>query len=389
MKSQLVRPSFQQLALLLSAFLLTACGQNADTEVAPAALLVTPYTVSLSAQYTTAQRFSGQVEAPRSSRLGFELGGELSEVLVDDGAVIEAGQLLARLDMARLRAARDAAQASLEQAKAQATLSAATYERVAEARSFEGVSQQELDEALERKRRTEAAELAARAQLDRLLVDLSKAELRAPYDALVVSRMADEGQVLGAGQAVLDIQELAALEVRLAVTSDALDRMTLGADVPIEVGGDQVAGTITAVIPRRDSRTRAVDVRIGLPDGAPARVGDVAELRFESIIDREGYWVPLDALAEGSRGVWHVLAISDDAAKLSRDEQLATGATHVLERRPVEVIYYDESNVYVRGALTDGDQIVAEGLQRVVAGQGVRLGPPTDFMPEVIAKPAS
>ncbi|MEL7310982.1 MAG: efflux RND transporter periplasmic adaptor subunit [Pseudomonadota bacterium] len=369
--------------------LLTACGGGTPSEQAPAALLVTPYSVSKSTEYVSQQRFSGRVEAGRSSQLGFELGGELSDVTVDDGALVRQGDVLARLDAARLRAARDAAEAALQQAQAQATLSAATYERVSEARKFDGVSQQELDEALELKRRTEAAQLSAQAQLDRILVDLRKTELRAPYDALVVSRMADEGQVLGAGQAVLGIQELAALEVRLGVTTDALERIAVDDEVRLDIAGEGVMAMVTAVVPRLDSRTRAVDVRLQLPERAAARVGDVAELKFESRISLDGFWVPLDALTEGARGVWHVLAIADGTGVLSRDSQLETGATHVLERRPVEILHYDEARVYVRGALEDGDEIVAEGLQRVVAGQGVRVGQPLDFVPETVAAPAS
>ncbi|MEL7025193.1 MAG: efflux RND transporter periplasmic adaptor subunit [Pseudomonadota bacterium] len=373
----------------LGAMLVTACGGSAPAEQAPAALLVTPYPVSQSADYVSEQRFSGRVEAGRSSQLGFELGGELSEVAVDDGALVRAGDVLARLDAARLRAARDAAEAAMQQAEAQATLSASTYERVAEARTFDGVSQQELDEALELKRRTEAARLSAQAQLDRILVDLRKTELRAPYDALVVSRMADEGQVLGAGQAVLGIQELAALEVRLAVTTEALERIAIDDEVQLEIGSETTGARVTAVVPRRDARTRAVDVRLELPETAPARVGDVAELRFESRISVDGFWVPLDALTEGARGVWHVLAIGSGDGVLDREERLDTGATHVLQRRPVEIIHYDETRAYVRGALEDGDEIVAEGLQRVVAGQGVRVGKPLDFVPETVAAPAS
>ncbi len=376
--------------LLASALaVLAACGAPEATDPAPAALLVAPYTVALESEYLTEQRFSGAVEAGRSSQLGFELGGELADVKVDDGAVVSAGDVLARLDDARLVAARDAAQAALDQAAAQAALSASTFERIAEAREFDGVSQQELDEALELKQRTEAAKLAAEAQLERILVDLRKSVLRAPYDALIVSRMADEGQVLGGGQPVLSIQELAAPEVRLAVTSAALDRMQVGDQLTLRVNGDDVEATVTAVVPRRDARTRAVDVRLQLPERAPARVGDVAELKFESMISSEGFWVPLESLTEGARGVWHVLAISDDTSQLARDVMLETGATHILERRPVEIIHYDESRVYVRGALRDGDDIVAGGLQRVVAGQGVRIGNPDEYLTDASVGPTS
>ena len=82
--------------------------------------------------------------------------------------------------------------------------------------------------------------------------------------------------------------------------------------------------------------------------------------------------MPVDALTEGARGVWNVLAVREPG----REEPGAgdrTGATHVLERRPVELVYQEADRVFVRGALEDGDVIVGGGLHRVVAGQGVRV----------------
>ena len=382
-------PNPARRALLSCATLFfAACGSEEPLAEAPAAVLVTPYTLVEADAYTGTQRFSGQVEAGRSSQVGFELGGELARVQVDEGDLVKAGDRLASLDDSRLRAARAAARAAVDQAEAQATLSAATYERVAEARAFDGVSQQELDEALERKARTAAAREAARADLERIEVDLAKTSLISPYDAVVVRRMADEGQVLGAGQTVLELQELAALEVRLAVTGKALDGLGVGRPVELSVDGETVDATVVAVIPRRDRRTRAVDVRLQIADGAAARVGDIAELRLETTVQRAGYWVPMGALTEGARGVWYVLAIAGEDERLPSEVRRATGATHALEQRPVEILHYDEIRAYVRGAVRDGERIVAEGLQRVVDGQAVRVGPPMDARPETVAAPA-
>ncbi|MEM7763976.1 MAG: efflux RND transporter periplasmic adaptor subunit [Pseudomonadota bacterium] len=369
--------------VLLFSVLLAACGGESDTPAADtrAALAVNAITLSAQTSYEAEQRFSGQVEASRQSSLGFELGGELAVVLVDEGEFVEAGAVLARLDQRRLQAARSEAQASLNQARAQAALSQATFERIAEAREFDGVSQQELDEATERQQRTAAAAAAAEARLARLNVDVAKSELRAPYDAAVVRRYIDEGQVVAAGQPVIDVQESAALRVRLSVTGESLTALTPGAETTLDINGEAVAATVVAAIPRRNTRTRAVEVIFDIDAGAAARVGDIAELRSTRDIDAAGYWLPLDALSEGARGVWQVLAIMplDE-----RDNALAqqTGATHRLENRPIELLYEEADRVYARGALRDGDQIVANGILRVVNGQGVRVADdnaPVDF----------
>ncbi len=349
-----------------------ACGAEEVPTEAPSALAVSPYEVERADSYEMAQRFNGSVEAARRSSLGFELGGELAAVLVDEGATVAAGTVLARLDTARLRAARAEASAALKQAQAQTDLAKATLARIEGALEFDGVSIQEVDEARERAQRTESAATAAEARLQRIDIDLAKSELRAPYDAAVVSRFVDEGQVLGAGQAVLEVQEAAALEVRLSVSGGVVDSLARGARVELDIDGRAAAATVAAVIARRDLRTRAIEVILELDEGAPARVGDIAELRFDRTIREPGFWVPVDALTEGARGVWNVLAVREpgrDAPGVAD----STGATHVLERRPVELVYQEANRVFVRGALEDGDVIVGGGLHRVVAGQGVRM----------------
>jgi RND family efflux transporter MFP subunit len=351
---------------------LVACAAEDEPAETPSALAIAPYEVERADSYEVAQRFSGSVEAARRSSLGFELGGELAEVLVDEGATVAAGAVLARLDTARLRAARAEAAAALAQARAQTDLAAATLARIEDALEFDGVSVQEVDEASERAQRTEAAATAAEARLRRIDIDLAKSELRAPYDAAVVRRFVDEGQVLGAGQPVLEVQEAAALEVRLAVSGEVVDSLAEGTRVELDIGGRAATATVAAVIARRDLRTRAIEVILELEPGAPARVGDIAELRFARTIREAGFWVPVDALTEGARGVWNVLALREPARD-ERGSDQGTGATHVLERRPVELVYQEADRVFVRGALEDGDVIVGGGLHRVVAGQAVRL----------------
>lgn len=362
------------LGVIAGLTLMSGCGADAPgDEVAPSALMVTPFSVAASQQYSAAQRFSGQVEAARQSSLGFELGGELARVSVDEGDVVEAGAVLASLDRARLLAARQEAEAAVAQAKAQAELSAATFERVREARDFDGVSAQELDQALEQKQRAEANASAAGARLARINIDLSKSQLRAPYAGSIVNRFADEGQVLGAGQPVLEIQESAALEVRLAVTGEAATALVEGAKVDLLINEQPVVATVSAIIAQRNLRTRAIEVILEIGDGAAARVGDIAELSYERSIREPGFWVPLDALTEGAQGIWNVLAIRVDDAEQDKQNRRATGSTHALEKRPIEILYKEADRVYVRGALQDGDLIVADGLHRVVAGQGVRI----------------
>ena len=88
-----------------------------------------------------------------------------------------------------------------------------------------------------------------------------------------------------------------------------------------------------------------------------------------------GFWLPLTALTESSRGLWACFVV--DALG---DGRGGSAATHTLARRELEVLHTDGNRVYVRGTLQDGEQVVSEGLQRLVPGQRVRLAASDAFL---------
>jgi membrane fusion protein, multidrug efflux system len=69
--------------------------------------------VELAQGYTVTRRFTGQIEAAARTDLGFELGGRITEVLVEEGDVVAAGTVLARLDTSALIPERAALEAEL------------------------------------------------------------------------------------------------------------------------------------------------------------------------------------------------------------------------------------------------------------------------------------
>ena len=79
--------------------------------------------------YEVARRFVGTVEARRQSRVGFELGGLVTEVLVDDGGSVKEGDAIARLDTSLLESQRAERLAARDQARAAKELAELTRKR--------------------------------------------------------------------------------------------------------------------------------------------------------------------------------------------------------------------------------------------------------------------
>lgn len=359
----------RSLAVTAIAALVTACGDGStatDGPTAPAALSVMTQAVRYTDQLVRRETLTGRVEANRSSDVGFELPGELVDVVVDEGDRLARGAVLARLSTARLDARRNEIDAALQQATAQAALARSTLDRVREALTFQGVSQQEVDEAQNALATANASVAASRSRLASVDVDLQKSILRAPYDAVITARHADEGQVMRAGQPVLSLQEADSLLVRVGVAGEALSSLIPGIVQTVSINGQDIEANVRQVLPQRDRVARTVDVLLELPPGVDARAGDLARIDVREQRDTRGVWLPIEALAEGRRGLWTVYVAAPETNS-------SLGATHQVTPRPVDIIHQDGDRALVRGPLEDGEQVIVSGLQRIVPGQFVRI----------------
>ncbi|MFK8017806.1 MAG: efflux RND transporter periplasmic adaptor subunit [Gammaproteobacteria bacterium] len=361
---------YKHLMLLLGAgaTFLSGCSpaDNAQPATAAAAQSVSVMSVRYDDAFSQTQTLTGQVEANRHSDVGFELSGLVATVFADEGDSVDQGQALATLASERLLARRAETDAQLQQTITAASLADATFARIEEALSFDGVSRQEFDEARNTRDNARAAVLAARARLQSIDVDIAKSTLLAPFDAVITARHADEGQVLAPGQRVLSLQERGRLSVRVGVAGSALDSLVPDSAHTLRINDKWVEANVRQRLPQRDRVSRTVDVLFDLPPDDSIRAGDLARLEVTQNRAQAGVWLPLDALAEGSRGLWTVYVAIEET-------QRDLGATHKVQQRPVNVVYQDGNRAYVDGALTDGDAVVVSGLQRIVPGQAVRL----------------
>lgn len=358
---------------LLALGVLTSSSDAIDPSTVDAEPL--PVTVLVAEEesgYQVARSFVGRVEARRGSHLGFEVGGRLASVAVEEGDVVRAGDVLARLDVERLEARRRTQAAQVGEATAAVTLAELTRGRVGEARALDAVSPQALDEAeLGLESRRSALE-RAKAGLDEIDVELRKSRLTAPYDAMVVGRSVDEGQVLAAGTPVLHVLESSGPEARIGVAGPAVSTLAVGGRYAVEVEGQSLEGTVTAVLPVRRSGTRAIDVVLELDAALASRgagtassvasvhAGDLARMRLDRRVDSRGFWLPTSALTESSRGLWAVYVVPG-------------GLEGAVERRELEVLHEEADRVFARGTLADGEAVVSGGLHRLVPGQRVRV----------------
>ncbi|MCZ6889633.1 MAG: efflux RND transporter periplasmic adaptor subunit, partial [Gammaproteobacteria bacterium] len=271
--------------------------------VAP--LVVSTIAAQQQSGYSVAREFVGVVEARRESRVGFELGGLVTELHVDDGDFIEARAVIARLDTALLQARKRELIAERDQARAAKELAELTRTRVGDALKLNAVSSQDWDEADKNYSAQSAALARAESAIRSVDVRLEKAVLRAPFGAWVAERFVDEGQVVEAGHPILHLLESVEPEVRIGVAGAAVDVIRAGQKHELRVRNRRVPATVKTVLPVRGNGSRSVEVIFTLHtefDGI--RRGDLATLEIERSKSEPGFWLPMTALTESSRGLW-------------------------------------------------------------------------------------
>ena len=231
---------------------------------------------------------NGRIEATEIS-IATKTGGRVAEIKVNEGDFVQAGQVLARMELDSLRAQREEAVARLQQAQeAVANARAAVTLRESDHASALAVvaqreseldaaqrrlprseklaqdgfySSQVLDDDRARVRTLEAALKAARSQaqaaktaiaaaqtqvggaqanvralqatLQRLDVELAEGELKAPRDGRVQFRVAQPGEVIGAGARVLNLLDLSDVYMTFFLPETVAGRVAIGSEVRI------------------------------------------------------------------------------------------------------------------------------------------------------------
>lgn len=350
---------------------LVACGEPPAMPLPPpvevGVLVVEPRALSLVLEYP------GQLKGVREVEVRARVSGILLERLYDEGAHVEAGELLFRISpepfraqVARVRAALGVEEANLGQATRERDRIVPLYDQKL-------ASLRDRDTALAGFESAEAAVAAARAALRTAELELSYTEVRAPIAGLTSREVRSEGSLVTAGtesslltyivQADRLFVDLAVADtdaelVRAAVAND--DAGHVGVTIT-DVQGKTLAamGTIEFVSPRIDDRTGTVEIRAVLDNPDSVVPGRIVRARIEGVRVPNSLVIPKRAVMHGAQGtyVWTV----DGNGQ----------ATPV----PVELGALAGNDVAVTAGLTAGARVVVEGTLKVVPGARVNAVP--------------
>ena len=236
---------------------------------------------------------SGYVAAQRKAAVASKITGRLISLSVEEGSRVKAGEVIARLEDEDARAARDQAAANLKSARADTAQMRAelqdadlNYSRKKQLLQRDVISRAEYDTAEARYLRARAAvaaaearEKSAEAALKGAETSLGYALIRAPFDAVVLTKNADIGDIvtpLGAAAnakaAVVTIADLNSLQVEADVSESSLALVKTGQ--PCEIQLDALPdlrfrGVVHMIVPTADRTKATILVKVRFVDLDP------------------------------------------------------------------------------------------------------------------------
>ena len=235
---------------------------------------VKPQLGSLSVKLTA----NGSIAAWQEASIGAESSGlRLTQVNVNVGDVVRAGQVLAVFAPESIQADLAQARANLVEAEANASDAAGNAERARTLQNSGALSTQQINQYQTSEQTAKARVEAAKALLAVQQLRLTKTRVLAPDSGVISSRNATVGAVLASGTELFRMIRQGRLEWRAEVTSAELGRLSPGTTALITApSGIQVKGKVRMIAPTVDPQTRFALVYVDLPTTPTSGAGIVA-----------------------------------------------------------------------------------------------------------------
>jgi RND family efflux transporter MFP subunit len=339
-------------------------------------------------QTGTVLNASGYVTARRQATVSSKFTGKVTEVLIEEGMLVEAGQILARLDDSNIRASYELADAQLNSSRedlkeTEALLREAriNFDRTSRLVEKDLASESELD-------RSRALATSLAAQLNRKKADVVVAErqlgiyvqqledtiIRAPFAGVVVAKNAQPGEMISPVSAgggftrtgIGTIVDMSSLEIEIDVNEAYINRVKPGqaAVATLDAYPDwKIPCHVIAIIPTADRQRATVEVRVGFDELDPRILPDMGvKVAFQEAetVGRDdsrptGLLVPAVAVRTID-GRKYVFVVNES----------------LLERRAVATGGPRGESIFIESGLIPGERVVIEGPADLVDGARVQ-----------------
>ena len=346
------------LVLVVGGLIYAKLGQFTAMGEAAANMVLPPETVTAievgEGQWEQVISATASVSPVQGVTVSAEVGGRVTQIAFESGAMVDAGKVLLQLDTS----SEDAQLASAQAAEALAKTELVRVQKL-------GKRDLAAEDAVDRAE-AQVKETVAQVAVIRALI--AKKTVRAPFAGRLGLRLVNLGQILSEGDSIVTLQTLDPVYVDFSVPQRKLSELKQGMQVRVtsDVAPDETfGGEIIAVNPEVDATTRNVRVRALVNNpGEKLRVGMFANVDVLLPESRSVLMVPATAVLYASFG--------DSVFVIEEKQNEQSGETErVLRQQFVRLGQTRGDFVDVTEGLKPGESVVTSGVFKLRSGAAV------------------
>jgi membrane fusion protein, multidrug efflux system len=307
---------------------------------------------------------SGSLAPISQATVKSKVSGQVELTTVQEGMAVTAGQVLARIDLADLRARLSQQQAALDEAQARLSLANKNEASSLALLKQKYIAQTAYDSTQNSVELARASVKAAAAAVEVARIAMNDGVIRAPIGGIVSKRHVQAGEKLAPDMPVYTIVNLAQLTLEAQVPASEIPRIQVGQDVRFKVDGFQqreFGGKVARINPTTEAGSRYMLVYVAVPNGDGALRGGM--FAKGSLVTARSAVVPLVPLA---------------ALRTEQGRQVVyTIVQGKVALQPVQLGLRNEDEGYaeVTAGLAPGASVIVARLDGLKAGSPVKLPP--------------
>ncbi|MEQ9090614.1 MAG: efflux RND transporter periplasmic adaptor subunit [Balneola sp.] len=330
------------LTILIAGTVLLACGgeaQEAETQEELVKTVNITTTTVVPSTFASYVRVVGNVETSNDIMISAEVNGRVIDYKVEEGAKVQKGQTIVKIDDSKLKQEKVRLEAMTSQTKEQ-------YERLKKVYEEDGIGS-ELDYL-----NAKYAYEQSKSALESIKIDLENTSIKAPFNGEVETIMVEEGEMVSPGMAVVRLIGSDTYKISAGVPARYSDAVNIGDKVDVWFD-TQVRDTLNSAINyvggsiNPQNRTFRIETR--LPKNKSYKVDMIANLRLKTVEEADVLVISEEFVySKDNRYVVYVLSENEEGKPVASEREVKLGLSY-------------QTDVIIEEGLTEGDKLITLG----------------------------
>jgi len=288
----------------------------------------------------------GETEAWQDVRVAADAAGRVEWIGPKEGQTVREGDLIAKIDVASLKAALDRAEAALK-------LAEDLYQRRYKLFEKNIINQEELDKSA-----TERT--LARANFRQMQIEYERGFLKAPLTGMVNHLFVDEGEFVDKGKPFVDVVNVDKIKINVNVPELDVRYLKAGQKTVVRVDAFQdreLTGVIDFVAYKADPATKTFHVKVIVDNpNHDVRPGMIARVAFLRRVIPDALAAPIFSIVD--KGGERILFVEKDG---------------LAQARTISIGAIEGNMVQITKGLQPGDNLIVVGQKEVEEGMKVQV----------------